>query len=589
MLKNIRDLTTEEKEEIFKNKIILKELFKKENHAKFAILLRNLKKNEAEYLNSDLFLQMFFEDRDKLNKLYIIMSLTNVDVNNLLKQQRMLYLIFNYVDSLEGYLPNLNSEFALAYGKYIIDNHLDTYYIHYLNSSGELAVIKKYKDILAKRKVDIEFLLDLKKDSIEYLLEDKYYQSLLLNTRVDYINNILSKGVVFSVELQDNKIMIDKYLNIYNINKYHEYHDNLNKNIYLYENVKNSRDKLYDKLINDLDYKLNIFNEYTYILNKQSNFRDELYNIKYLDALNKRKDPLEFLQELTITRMLEMTIDKYFDDLTYNFLKNVESMLDYQNKIEDLLIPINRMKIYNKFLNYYNLSMEERINLYNELNSFSKELFYDDFTSIKKHANKKIKDSLFQPSPDKLEENELGLKTYTLEGEDFKLLVTATKFMRNSEKYPDTIWNKVHDIQVSSLSLISNQNINTYRNPYEKVILAFNDYNIDNIIITYESDAYTDSMGSNRIQRFYQPDELINKTTSCNEIEISEKYEDLKPNYVVCYDRIKQGDIEASKLLGNIPFIVIDTSKYEFKDNFCPSKDVYRCPEEVSGTISYRK
>ena len=46
-----------------------------------------------------------------------------------------------------------------------------------------------------------------------------------------------------------------------------------------------------------------------------------------------------------------------------------------------------------------------------------------------------------------------------------------------------------------------------------------------------------------------------------NEILINNS-DKLIPSYIVCYDEIKEGDIEASKCLDNIPIILINTKKY---------------------------
>ena len=39
----------------------------------------------------------------------------------------------------------------------------------------------------------------------------------------------------------------------------------------------------------------------------------------------------------------------------------------------------------------------------------------------------------------------------------------------------------------------------------------------------------------------------------------------LKPSCIICYDEIKIGDVEASKLLGNIPLVLLHTNKYNVK------------------------
>ena len=66
-----------------------------------------------------------------------------------------------------------------------------------------------------------------------------------------------------------------------------------------------------------------------------------------------------------------------------------------------------------------------------------------------------------------------------------------------------------------------------------------------------------------------------------NEIVYQEKnkniqLEKVKPDYVICYDDIKEGDLKVAKNY-NLPIVLIDTKKYNFKDG-APSveeKDKY--------------
>ena len=455
----------------------------------------------------------------------------------------------------------------------------------------QLKFVKDKIDELKDMKVDIEFFLDLKPKAMEYLLNDSYFQNLVVNTRVDYIDIIAEKGINLPINIQTDNDVIIKYASIEDVNKYFEYTNNLYNNEYLLEAVRKKRNLYYDELMNSIDPKLHIFEKYIYIYKGLSSFDEPMLEFQFEKVSSNKDKSLKFLQELTITKMLEITVDRFYHDLTYNFLKNISSMLDYIGKAKINILPLNRLTYYRNFLNYYNLSMEERIDLYNDLKNNGRNNmtdFYDDFKSIKNYANKKIKDSLFRIDKTALKAKKTGEKYCELNGEDFKMLVTSTYFPRFSTKYPDRIWDDKHILKASSLSLIGNNNIRTFRDPFEKVVLGFTDYNIDNVMVTYENDAYTDNKGSNRVQKFYTPSELINKTDYYNEIQISEEYDRLKPSYIVCYDTIKEGDRVASKILGNIPFVIINTSRYNYKDKFHIDRDVYKFPAEASGTVSYR-
>ena len=79
----------------------------------------------------------------------------------------------------------------------------------------------------------------------------------------------------------------------------------------------------------------------------------------------------------------------------------------------------------------------------------------------------------------------------------------------------------------------------------------------------YHSDSMSShEFSSKRVIDLLNPDDLLSRTINYNEILM--KYSNkLNPSYVVCYDDIKEGDIIASKRLGNIPIILIHTNKYE--------------------------
>ena len=80
----------------------------------------------------------------------------------------------------------------------------------------------------------------------------------------------------------------------------------------------------------------------------------------------------------------------------------------------------------------------------------------------------------------------------------------------------------------------------------------------------------------------YTPQGLIDDTKGYNEIVYQEKnkniqLEKVKPDYVICYDDIKEGDLKVAKNY-NLPIVLIDTKKYNFKDG-APSvedEDAYK-------------
>lgn len=590
----ILKLSPKERYTLLKDDSYRKYLFEENNHYQFIWLVQGLKESEILNILDDDIILLLSKDSRKIDKLNGILTCGNPYINEFLKKENIIKMLIDCYSFLHYYMDTLDISFAREYFKYLTNNNLSLTYLEGLNSDCQYAIIKENIQSITAQNLNIDVLSRLHRQSIEFLLEDPKFQNILLNARVDQIDIIVGKNVRLPSNLINSKELIDKYLEIENINKFHAYVSSLEaNNTYLKEITLAKRRERYTTQINNFNRELNIFNDYLPILEGQKNFSD--FSLSYeVSNLSSNKDKLlEFLKELTITKMLEMTVDTFYQDLTYNFLKNVESIVQYALKEPNVNIPKERLEIYKLFLNYYNIPSEERIKLYNLLNDGSNHMseFYDDFQSCKVRSYNEIKNSLIDLNIKEKKTSIDGLDIYTYDGEPFKMLVSKVGYPRESMYFPDHIWWERNNKKVTSLSLISDKNITTFGDPNSDVILGFSNFNPANILITYHADAYTDDRGSQKISKLYTPDELIDKTKTYNEIQISEKYEYLHPSYVVCYDNIKEGDIRASKLLGGIPLVVINTQKYTYKkDGFIsPSEDRYISSFEAYQNTNYRK
>ena len=583
----ILKFSQENKKIYFKNNNFRTELFKDKNHYYFVWLVQGLKNEEVLYLLDDDIITFLEKDSRREDKLNAIMTSDNPYVNSFLKKERVIKMIIESYDRLRSYISYLDADFARAFFNYIIDHDLS--YLSDLKEDVQLIVIKENLTILKEKKLPIDFLLNLSKNVVEFLLNnDLYFLTLLVNARADDIDVIVRKGVTLPIQVQTSKIVIDSYLKITDINKSWDYINNLENNPYLKNSIVEKRRKKYTEEINNVNSQLEIFAEYIPILEGKTRFQDPLLNFK-LSKLSGKGEILAFLQEITITKMLEQTVDTFYQDLTYNFLKNVEILLSFVSQIPDNIIPSARLDIYKKFLTYYNLTTRERIELFNTLNNGQNhvEEFYDDFRKCKDYSYQMLKDSLIDISHLPVAETIEKINVYKLDGEDFKILVSSTLFPRENGDYPDYIWFEGRKKTVST-SLIGEENLQVFGDYKSGVILGFADFDPQNIMITYHGDAYTNENGTNTVSQLYTPDGLINATESYNEILVNERKEALKPSYVICYDDVKEGDIKAAKLLGGIPLIVINTKKYKFKKNYHADRETYKSPAQLYNITSYR-
>ena len=228
-----------------------------------------------------------------------------------------------------------------------------------------------------------------------------------------------------------------------------------------------------------------------------------------------------------------------------------------------MIIPRNRYNLYYKLLKFHKLTYSEKIDLYNEIKENQKGIseFYDDFKTCFNDSIKRIQDSLLDVS--KLSKSEKSLKyniyVYELNGEKFKMLISHTNIDRD-DLYEKEVWS--NSKEYASLSLISEKCLNTFRNPSTNIIVGFTNFNCLNVMHIHHADSYSkEESGSNRIIELFTPDNLIKNTKAYNEILIKNS-NTLTPSYIVCYDEIKEGDVEASISLGRIPLILIHTEKY---------------------------
>lgn len=190
--------------------------------------------------------------------------------------------------------------------------------------------------------------------------------------------------------------------------------------------------------------------------------------------------------------------------------------------------------------------------------------FYDDFKTCLNDSYKDIKDSVTDTNtlkPSSLS-SKYGVCVYELNGDPFKFLVNHTLMKRNNLNEGNA-WD--FSKKYASLSVISDICLGTFRNPSDNVIIGFNQFGYINIAHVYHSDSFTSKeYGSKRILELYTTDNLLKRTRGYNEV-LMKNSNLLKPSCVICYDEIKLGDVEASKILGNIPLVLIHTDKYNAK------------------------
>ena len=528
----VKKLPREIKGNYLKNNSFRKRLFTSEGHYPFVWLVQELEGDELLYLLDDDLIPFLLNDEKLSDKLNAIMTCGNSYNNLFLKKEKIIEAIYNNSNSLKIFLRYLDKEFAKNYLNYLLSTG-DLSSFSYLNPSIQLEMLKNSSNFekIKSLKLDSNFFIELSKEAIEYLFNDKYFENLFLDMNIYNISYVIKKGVTLPNYLINSNILINKYLSIDNIIIFLEFLTDLEKNnAYLKDILKDKKKQEYD---------------------------DKVRNYSIEDK-----------------ELLELIIVFNYEEIPYNFLKNVSSIISYIKQIDKILIPTNRYQIYEKLINFSSLTKDDKIKLYHEIGNNKNAMaeFYDDFKTCLNDSYKDIKDSVTDINNLKSYSlsSKYGVCVYELNGEPFKFLINHTRMNRDNLNH-HSAWNSLK--KYASLSVISNTCFGTYRSPYSNVIVGFNQFDYMNIAHVYHSDSYTSNeFGSKSILELYTIDNLLKNTKGYNEI-LMKNSNLLKPSCIICYDEIKIGDIEASKLLGNIPLVLLYTNKYNVKYTCIDTED----------------
>ena len=528
----VKKLPREIKGNYLKNNSFRKRLFTSEGHYPFVWLVQELEGDELLYLLDDDLIPFLLNDEKLSDKLNAIMTCGNSYNNLFLKKEKIIEAIYNNSNSLKIFLRYLDKEFAKNYLNYLLSTG-DLSSFSYLNPSIQLEMLKNSSNFekIKSLKLDSNFFIELSKEAIEYLFNDKYFENLFLDMNIYNISYVIKKGVTLPNYLINSNILINKYLSIDNIIIFLEFLTDLEKNnAYLKDILKDKKKQEYD---------------------------DKVRNYSIVDK-----------------ELLELIIVFNYEEIPYNFLKNVSSIISYIKQIDKILIPTNRYQIYEKLINFSSLTKDDKIKLYHEIGNNKNAMaeFYDDFKTCLNDSYKDIKDSVTDINNLKSYSlsSKYGVCVYELNGEPFKFLINHTRMNRDNLNH-HSAWNSLK--KYASLSVISNTCFGTYRSPYSNVIVGFNQFDYMNIAHVYHSDSYTSNeFGSKSILELYTIDNLLKNTKGYNEI-LMKNSNLLKPSCIICYDEIKIGDIEASKLLGNIPLVLLYTNKYNVKYTCIDTED----------------
>ena len=409
------------------------------------------------------------------------------------------------------------------------------------------------------------FLANLDGQTVNKLISYDKFLRIFFNLPIVGINNlIVNENWVIPKHLINNDILINKYVKL-KANDYRECINHLLKNNFeFYQIVEEKRNKYVDKRINNCGEILEDYNNYQeftleyMFMQFPYKVADELYQAKRKGQYERM---YEILKRETKKELFEMIVENFFKDIPYNFLANLKAILDYQ-KESNLNLDIN-LDLYKYIMNFNNMSIEDIklfFNKYKDKDNVTK--FYDDYSGVKRESYEKINDDLFKPNQSsKLYNKELSKKygrdIYYLDGDKFNLCIHSTRYRLPLEN----LW--MNNKKTMSLSIIGDKNINYFNSGTNDIIFGFNKLKADNIMHLSNTDSYTShEYGTDKVQKIYSTDSLMDATQGYNEILYSEKnLVDFKPDFIVAFDFITDKQMEVANYF-NLPIVLINSSKY---------------------------
>lgn len=538
-------------------------------HYPFVWLVQELDEDSIlSLLDKDFLIQLLSSEVRVDDKFNAIMTCGNIKVNDFLKNE----LFFEYIINCQTnhiYLANLNASFAKLFILYILAKHPDKINLMAKfkdNVQSEILDEKFILDILS-RGINYSFIASLSKSALDKLCQDPVFTSIIPRLNIYEINEIISTTSL-PMSLQDNSLIINKYLEIEDVNNYRFMVNRLLKNNNeLYDNITKKRNLMTDNYINSIGENSLILTKIPE--DKTMNFRTAIMNAKLTDndiLINKSKN-----------HIMELIIDRYFEEIAYNFYVNLSEMINYLHEFNQDLISPENYKLYMQLYKYKEYSLMDLVLLYKSMNNGKNyiESFYDDYRLAKNTAyqeinTKSIKSDIINNNPSYIYE---GVKVLELKGEQFYAVAHSSNAMNFSDRYKTT-----------SLSVIGDKYIGLFRDFESALTLGFDEIPIDQIVHVYHSDSFTSKeYSTKRINEIRTLDSLITNTRGYNEILMKQKSSgnegdfslDRKyifPNYIISVNNIKEEDLEFAKQY-SLPILLFHEKDYPYKSTSIDHSD----------------
>lgn len=387
------------------------------------------------------------------------------------------------------------------------------------------------------------------------------------STDFSLVNNIIKKK---------EKWLIDNYNNLGMLSPFKEIYE-------LYMNLKEEEEKVISGVDDVPYYKkrmefLRFARRYIPVDSFADSFADyNVLNIMYHD--HGIEKIYEYFRKLSENSLSNYIIDYLFEENYHNIIIDVRELLGFYYR-GNIALPKVRVEIYQRISEIDLLTVEEKLELFNELKQLNMiEIFYDDMAMARYIVGEAIKDySLTSETIKEYRDLELskkyGVDVYNMKDNYFFGIV------KSGGQKPN------HLPQGHSYSLIGNNCLTTFDYPEDSTTFLYDadDVNPNQIIHVFPFDSFTkynpfeySQKPTTRVNTLFMPDELIKTSQAYNEILLLERgdrevgIEDSIPKLrkiaLYCLNEIKEKDVEVAKE-NDVGIILIDSKRCRLDDEY---------------------
>ena len=514
--------------------------------------------------------------RDKLSRVNGIIS-CGKDISNLFDNEVFLSLLIE----LDNYYFYFKEDEALKFIKYCINNKNEIVVraFNKLNENAQIYVISNcdmsefYYDLLVGSKLGCSKIIVDKISSLE-------------NYKYDDLFDIFEKDMVIPNRLLSMSF-INKISTIYNVKAYRSLVNELGKNNDI-SNIEILRRKYYDYFLDNCsDIYNNILSEVksgsdiSILLNKYFNCfggYDSFLNNGFFDIDEKLKKSLNYITS-------EIVVDYLFQDNAYNVFLDINELFKFSTSV--VFLSEDDKKIYSDIVSLDDISVFDKKKILDNLkNKNMAHKFYDDFRLARSKMVELFNSSILNSDniyryENKELSNKYGVPVYEMNGNEFYVLVKAIEKRKDSILNPNDLYAYCDG---SSFSIDGGNKLSTFLDTNMYYNLAYNRIPDNQLVHVFEVDSFSnyyrnknnnlpyDRNGTDRINRLFTPKEIVDVSSSYNELIISQpnrmndefnsKLEQPVPFAIYCYDDISDHDILSSKATG-LGIILVNTKKYD--------------------------